>query len=99
MKKLPRIPKTASSLLGPVKVEIVEGLKNKKDEELLGQWRCEQRDIRLTKGLSPIVAWQTFWHEWVHSVFFDAGVQLSEKKAEAVCDAIALARTREMLDK
>lgn len=98
MKRLPPIPGNVPSILGPVPVEIVQGLRTHDDRQALGIWRQNERDVRVEADAARIVQWQTYWHEWMHIVLTDAGVELTEDAAERVCDAVGNARTREMLD-
>lgn len=66
------------------------------DEVIYGRCDYESRTIYIKPQLARTLAWLTFEHEVVHAILFDAGVKLSDAKAEAVCDAIALARVHAM---
>lgn len=95
---LPPIPDSVPSILGPVPCALVQDLRDKKDNACFGIWRADVRDVRLEREAHRVRQWQTYWHEWMHIVLTDAGVELSEAQAEVVCDAVANARVREMLD-
>jgi hypothetical protein len=97
-KALPPIPATIPSVLGDVPVTCVVDLRNLRDEACFGIWRSAQRDVRLEVNMSSITAWQTYWHEWAHILLWDASIDVSEELAERLCDALATARVREMLD-
>lgn len=97
MKKLPPIPKTVHSLLGPVPVKIVADLRDPQGRQLFGKWDSEKREISLDDKMCLTTAWSTLWHERVHVMLSDAGVRLKPNKAEDVCNAVALALTADML--
>jgi len=97
MKRLPPIPKTIPSQLGPVPVIMVKDLKTAKGEDALGLWCAEERCIKLRIGMHAAVAWATLEHERVHLICWDAGVGLSEAAEERVADAISSARVAQML--
>lgn len=97
MKTLPALPDAVHSALGPVTVEIVPGLKAKDGEECLGLWQPEPRLIQINAGMNPITAWVTLIHERLHQIMWDAGVPISGKQEEAVCDAIGTALVAEMI--
>ena len=97
-KKLPPIPRTMPSILGPIPVEIVANLRDKQDRECFGISRHGERDMRIDRDQHLTKMWATYWHEWFHFVIADAGIELDHDKMEAICDAVGNARTREMLD-
>lgn len=99
-RKLPPLPKLCHSALGPVYIEIVEGLRSEQGEELMGRWLPTTRTIQIATGLSPEAAWHTLEHEKAHVAFWDAGLtRLPKRDIEHACDAIATARVAEMLGK
>ena len=98
MKKLPRLPTTLPTVLGPIPVERVTGLRDSHDKACLGICRFTERDVRIESAVARTAAWHTFWHEWTHMTLWDAGLELDEATTERLCDAFALARVREMLD-
>ena len=96
---LPPLAPTLPSVLGPVPVSRVEDLRERESgQECLGIWRSYERDVRIAETAVPVAAWHTYWHEWAHIVFWGAGVKLDKDVEERVCDALATARVREMLD-
>lgn len=78
----PELPTKAYSVLGPVEV------REAPLENLHGRVDYVPRIITIHQGQHPATAWSTYWHEVVHLALFDAGVDLPEKQAEAVCDAL-----------
>lgn len=96
--KLPPIPKSIPSIVGPVPVALVNELRDKKGDPCFGIFRSTERDVRLDADSSSTTAWLTYWHEWAHVIFWDAWVKLNKDAEERVCDALATARVREMLD-
>lgn len=97
-KPLPPLPTTAPSVLGPVAVERVVDLRDSNGVACLGTWTSTLRLIRLDASLPLAAAWHTYWHEWTHVALYDVGVKLKKAKEEQICDALATARVREMLD-
>lgn len=97
-RKLPPIPATTPSVLGPVPTTRIADLRDRKDRACFGIWRSDVRDVRLEANMDLTKAWHTYWHEWAHIVMDDAGVMPEEAVAERLCDAFATARVREMLD-
>lgn len=97
-KSLPPIPTTVPSVLAPIPVTRVRDLRDKNGAACFGIWRNDVRDVRLEAEMHGVTAWHTYWHEWTHVILWDAGVKLREADAERVCDALATARVREMLD-
>ena len=82
------LPTEVSSLLGPVRVEMVEAVD---DGDSCGEWHHTRRAIKIKKGLPDVVARHTLWHEIMHMILEDSGVAhgLTKKQEEAVCDAYA----------
>ncbi len=96
--KLPPIPKSIPSIVGPVPVTHVVDLRDKTNDACYGIWRSSERDVRLDAEMSPTTAWLTYWHEWAHIVFWDHGIRMDKDVEERVVNALAAARVREMLD-
>lgn len=96
VKRLSRIPKQIHSHAGPVRVVIIEDLRDDKGKALYGYWQPDTRVISLKKGMSLVTAWQTLRHEQFHAWISDLGIELSEKKAEALCEAYASGRMAEL---
>lgn len=98
-KKLPLLAKTVPSILGAVPVKRERNLRSEDGEHAcLGTWRSVPREVCIDADASPVCAWQTYWHEWVHIILWDAGVHLAKEVEEQVADTLATARVREMLD-
>jgi hypothetical protein len=90
MKSLPKLPRTAFSLLGPVKVSLFS---KKKADKLgaCGLYDYCARIIKIRPGMNRTSEWVTLWHESVHIALMDAGVHgntLTKEQEEAVCDAV-----------
>lgn len=97
-KRLPPIPKTVASQLGPVTIEWVKDLKARDGDDALGLWCPEDRTIKLRVGLHLAAAWATLEHERVHQICWDAGVGIGDEAEERVADAISSARVAQMLE-
>jgi hypothetical protein len=95
---LPPIPASIPSVLGPVPVTHVENLRDKNGVACFGIWNPDTRSVRLDSDMALTTAWSTYWHEWLHITLWDSGVELKSKLAERLCDTVATARVREMLD-
>lgn len=95
---LPPIPATVPSVVGPVPLRNVKDLRDKRDNACFGIWRSTERDVRLEADMALTTAWLTYWHEWSHIVFWDAGIELEKTLEERIANALAAARVREMLD-
>jgi hypothetical protein len=85
--ELPPLPDEVWTPLGMVPVILVAGLAGEDGKALCGQFDWGPRVIRIADNLSPITAWQTLAHEWLHVVFYDAGLHIGNKTEERVCDA------------
>ena len=90
MSMLKPLPKSMPSPLGPIPIRTVKKLRDKSGA-LMGKYFPNTRTIHLRKGMVPHATRQVLWHEWIHSVLFDAGVQLDRRDAEHVCDALGTA--------
>lgn len=95
--KLPPIPCAIYHALGPIPVTLVEDLKDDDGSSIFGYWDPIAREIQLRKGMAPVTAWLTLWHERTHAELAELGVALSEAQEESICNAIAQARVSEML--
>lgn len=87
-----KLPKTMPSAVGSVPVVVVKDLKAGK-QSLMGQYKLAERTIYINEGMHATATRQTLWHEWIHCILLDSGVQLKTKQAEAVCDSLATALT------
>ncbi len=95
--KLPPLPTTIPSVLGPVAVSMHDNLRDANGSACLGIWNPSERRVRLESNAALLAQWHTYWHEHAHVTFWDAGLKVG-KKEERICDALATARVREMLD-
>lgn len=98
----PPLPDAMPTQLGPVPVIIAKKLRYKKDgkkHHLFGRYRPIPRVIEISARATPVMQWQTLFHEWVHVVLGDAGLHnvFPEEQQEVICDLIATARVAEML--
>ena len=71
---------------GDLEVETVGEL----DSDDHGRFLSRKGRVEISELLAPAVEQQTLLHELGHKMLFDAGIKLSEKTEEAVCDAYAL---------
>ncbi len=97
---LPELPPYVDTVLGPVPVILVERFEGaKKNERLFGRYVPIQRIIEINAAAPRNVQWQTLWHEWIHVVFWDAGLHnaFSQEQQECVADVIGTARVAELL--
>ena len=83
-------------------VVLVDKLRCKKDGKkyhLFGRYRAIPRVIEISRQASPVMQWQTLFHEWTHVVLGDAGLHnlFTEDQQEIICDLIATARVVEFL--
>ena len=97
-KRLPKLPKSVETTLGPVLVREIPDLRDEKNEPIFGRWRPEEREIHVCEMPSMAARWITFYHERVHQVLEDAGAKPSdEADEERICDAIGTALVVDML--
>lgn len=92
MKRIPKLPKTVPTPLGPVAVVRATKAELTADgSAAYGDWEWHERRIRVWDGLRGWTARQVFWHEWAHVVLSDAGVasEMPTVVLEMVCDALA----------
>ena len=84
------LPKTLWSALGPLKVLFTaEGL-----DADFGEFDYSTRVIKVKPDLQEAQKRHTLAHEWLHSVFWDAGIPknvLTHEQEEQLCDVIATA--------
>ena len=87
-----KLPDSMPGGLGPITVRTTEDVKLK-DEDAYGRYDFHTRTILILKEMHADAQRQVLWHEWIHSVIFDAGLHnmLSKEQHEAVCDSIATA--------
>jgi Zn-dependent peptidase ImmA (M78 family) len=92
----PRLPRVVEAPGGTVTVTPRRRPKADGDE-VWGSWDEGRRRIEIDSEAPLRHQWKTFYHELAHAALSDCGVDeiLDEKAAEAVCDAIAIARMRE----
>ena len=90
----PALPTQVYSPMGPVPV-----LRRSPGKNILGSFKKYHRVVKVRPGLSPEAAWQTFWHEIIHLILWDAGAhnQLTKEGEETLCDAIGTYLTAAML--
>lgn len=96
------LPKSVSSPLGPIPVELVKSFKDDgKEMTYLGEFDQIARRIRILKSLDRTQAHHTLRHEWVHAVLFDSGLTniLTHELEEQLCDVIATALVAEAVAK
>jgi Zn-dependent peptidase ImmA (M78 family) len=89
-RRTPALPSSVWSALGPVPVVMVKKLRTKKKGKLMGLWSPLSRTIYIRAGMHPKATLATLAHEWIHVVLWDAGVSLSKRDEESVCDALSV---------
>ncbi len=94
--KLPPIPRSVFHPIGTIPVLQVVDLKDEDGDEVFGLWDPFERVIRVRKNMSLMNRWLTLWHERTHADLSEIGIVMSTDQAEAVCNAIAIARVAEM---
>lgn len=98
--KLPPLPKTVPSPLGPVPVILVPRLQSENGQGLFGAWSPVTREIEIAPDCSLQTQWATLWHERIHQILFDAGVRgHSQELEERLCDVISTALVHDMLNR
>jgi hypothetical protein len=94
------LPASVWSALGPVPVILHKKLRGKKKgKRYFGKYNYFARQIHISLAASPLMQWQTLYHEWMHMVIRDAGIQhlLPDGAEEVFCDTVATARLVELL--
>jgi hypothetical protein len=81
---LPPLPTHLWTSLGAVPVHLMDELPTD-DATHVGHWDPRTRVVRLKASLSPTA----LWHTLVHIVLDDAGVRVSGRTEESICDALA----------
>ncbi len=100
MEPLPTPTPSAFSLVHRTEYDLPAGpatlLREDPGGEDIGEWKEDQRVIRVAPDISVASAWQTLGHEIGHGWMSDAGVKhfLSPRQLEAVCDAIGTGLAR-----
>jgi hypothetical protein len=92
----PPIPTEVLGLIGPIRVEIVDGLVDEKGAPVQGLWLTGPRVIQIAKSEHPANDWWTFYHELTHSWIEDLRIAMPLATEERICDGVALARVQEM---
>lgn len=95
LKKLPPLPRSLYFPAGRVPVKRRKGLAEK--EQASGMFIWNSREILIEATLGSHAAWLTLFHEAMHCILTDAGIQLDEYTEERLCDAYAAHRVAEML--
>lgn len=96
--KWPPLPRVVEGAGGPIRVVRVRGWVIADDGDICnGLYDHDTRTLRISSHIRGRQRWHTFYHECVHAALTDSGAwnELSERKAEVICDAIATARVRE----
>lgn len=83
-----RLPKELFSVHGAVPlVRTDDGL----DATDFAEFLFKERRVHMSPSIAKEMEWPTYWHEAIHVALYDAGTphQLTDKKEEAICDAVA----------
>ena len=86
------IPKTLPTHMGSVSVTLVPKLQAKDGTKLMGFYKPKSREIEIRADMHSMATRQTLWHEWIHCILMDAGVQPKDNEVtEAICDTMGMA--------
>lgn len=96
----PALPDEVHLPLGPVPVVIVAGLRAEDGDKVRGLWVPSQRAILVDEGpLSTM--WTTLYHEEAHAILHDLDIDVTaiskDELEEKVVEAIAIARTNQLV--
>ncbi len=78
---------------GPYRVSTVAKIDDGSGRDLIGHHCWQSRNLRVLAGIHGIARKSVIWHEWIHGVLADGGVDLAPADAERVCDVLAAALT------
>lgn len=92
----PPLPATADGVLGAIRVRRMPGVFRRDGARVEGFWNPGRRLIEVARQPDRANEWFNYFHEWTHAVLDDLRSPLTMEQRETVCDAIALARVREM---
>ncbi|MHB1097859.1 MAG: hypothetical protein ACYC3F_17000 [Gemmatimonadaceae bacterium] len=80
--------------LGAIRVARV---KRVDDADSRGEWDMETRVVKIARSRNRVNEWATLFHELTHAAIADAEIPgLTDAMEEAICEAMARARVREM---
>jgi pyrroline-5-carboxylate reductase len=94
-KTLPPLPRSVYFPAGRVKV--TRKAKLMETQQAFGMFNWVTREIQIDKALALQPAWMTLFHETLHVIMMDAGIQMDEVTEERLCDTYAAYRVAEML--
>lgn len=94
---IPPVPSVGITILGPIEVRRPKSITSDEGTPIRGSADFCGRVIEVEEGLAPVVALQTYGHEWTHIVLEECGITLPPDVLEQVCDAIGTARAREAM--
>jgi hypothetical protein len=66
-------------------------------QQAFGIFNWAKRTIEIDSELEPHAAHLTLFHEAMHVILMDAGIQMDEVTEERLCDTYAAHRVAEML--
>lgn len=90
----PPLPASVDGALGAIRVVRV---KQVDEAESRGEWDMETRVVKIAHSRNRMNEWATLFHELVHAAIADAELAgLTDEAEEAICEAVARARVREM---
>ena len=94
----PPLPRLVHCAGGPVKVRRKKVLRASDGEDAWGLWEQDKRTIWVAKGLPLEQQWRVYFHELMHAVLTDSGLEnlFPEQGVEVLCDAVATARMAEL---
>lgn len=94
--RYPKLPSSIEAPGGTVEVRLVDGI-TEGGTECWGLYDPANRLITIDRTASLRHQWKTYYHEWAHVAFLDAGLDsgLPTNLHEVLCESIATARMRE----
>lgn len=94
----PPIPAIVDGIMGPITVRVVAAALDDDGAVVDGTWRSDVRVIEITQSAHPGNEWHTLYHELVHSYMDDLRINVPSRVEELVCDAVGIARVRELVN-
>lgn len=92
--QLPSLPTFIWTPLGNIPVLCIEKADWKDDDS--GEFDPHARTLIVRSSMALVVQWYFLFHEDMHRMLHDAGVDMPDELEERVCDAYAYARTAEL---
>ncbi len=94
----PPLPTRVEGAGGPITVKRVKRARSDDGKACWGTWDASRREVQVDRSPPRSHQLHTLFHELTHAALDDAGLAqlLSDHGQEAICEAIATARMREL---